>query len=383
MHVVHVNYAYAPGTAVQDVVQAHRTLHRLAAAQASISDVASTVLQRFSADARFEVDGVRYVLFRARTRTATASIWSLHTRLHREASRIAPDILHVHGLLFPVQVMLLRRATGGSVPVVVQHHGGMPHRGWHGGLQRLLARCADGFLFNGAGNAQPWLQAGVIGAASRVYELPEASSDFTPGERGAARRALGLGDEPLVLWVARLNEGKDPLTALGGFEVAARAIPHARLVMIYRESPLRAQVDAWIARRPALAQRVLLLGPVDHERLAAWFRSADAFIAASRQEGSNYALIESQACGTPAVCTDIAPHRFIAGASGQTRFFPIGDTMACGEALVDLLRRPDAAARSTIRQDFERRLSWAATAAQSLRNYNQVMAQSPMSHHGG
>ncbi len=373
MHIVHLNYGYTRGQSPDDLVAAHWTLHRLGASQAGHPGIDVTVLQRFSVDTRLEVDGVRYQFFKDISGASIARPWSYPRRLHGEAARIAPDVLHVHGLPFPVQTLLLRHATQGRVPIVVQHHGGMPARGGNGYLQRLLARSADGFIFTGAGNAEPWIRAGIVPNGSHVFELLEASSDFRPVDYRAARRALDLGDAPMVLWVARLIAGKDPLTALAGFERAAQTCSAARLVMVFQDGTLRTQMDAWISARPALSPRIALLGPLPHEDLALWFSSADAFITASRQEGSNYALIESQACGAPAVCSDIAPHRYIAGAADTSRFFHPGDVTGCGEALGAVLRGRSDFVRNEVRRHFERRLTWAGVAADSLEVYAEVI----------
>ena len=380
MHIVHVNYAYTRGQDAGDLVTAHWTLHRLAAAQAAHPGIEVTVLQRFSVDTRLDVDAVRYRFFNDVSRSPIAKPWSVPRRLHAEAARIAPDILHVHGFPFPLQTLLLRQATRGRVPIVVQHHGGIPSRGGNRYLQWLFRRSADGFLFTGAGNADPWIRAGVVPDSSRVFELPEASSDFRPIDYREASGALDLGDAPMVLWVARLIPGKDPLTALAGFELAASAVPDARLVMVFQDNALRTQVDAWISARPVLSPRIALLGSLPHDDLALWYSCADAFITASRQEGSNYALIESQACGAPAVCSDIAPHRYIAGPAGTSHFFRPGDVAGCGAALSAALSRRTDSVRSDVRRHFEHRLTWTSIARDSLGVYKELIGRRASPH---
>ena len=56
-------------------------------------------------------------------------------------------------------------------------------------------------------------------------------------------------------------------------------------------------------RDTGLADRITLAGPVDQERLAALYASADAFLMASLYEGYGMVLAEAMARGLPIVCT--------------------------------------------------------------------------------
>jgi glycosyltransferase involved in cell wall biosynthesis len=63
-----------------------------------------------------------------------------------------------------------------------------------------------------------------------------------------------------------------------------------------------ADVQAAI-RTTGLGQRIALVGPVDKDRLAGLYASADAFLMASLYEGYGMVLAEAMACGLPIVCT--------------------------------------------------------------------------------
>lgn len=375
MRVAHLNYCFSPGQTPDDLVVQHWTLHRLAQTQAAQPGVEVTILQRFHDDAEFEYDKVRYIARRDNSLQPLPKPWTLPWSLHREARRIAPDVFHVHGLGFGVQVALLERATGGRAPILVQHHGGLPPHGMRRWLQRTTMRSVSGFLFNGAGNAEPWLQSGIVPSRARVDEILEASSDLRGIEQAEARRLLALDGAPIVLWVARLVPGKDPFTALGGFELAAQEQSTLRLYMAFRESNLLGEIVAWIAARPALAGRITRLGRVPHAQLALWYSAADLFLTSSVREGSNYALIESQACGVPAACSDIAPHRYIAGGTRTTHFFPCGDVRSCASAIVGALRTERSEARAEVMRHFESRLAWASVCQRSFAVYHQAMAR--------
>ena len=54
-----------------------------------------------------------------------------------------------------------------------------------------------------------------------------------------------------------------------------------------------------------LSGRVRLLGEVAHEELPSLYSAADALVLASSREGWANVLLESMACGTPVVATDV------------------------------------------------------------------------------
>ncbi len=65
-------------------------------------------------------------------------------------------------------------------------------------------------------------------------------------------------------------------------------------------SALQARIDA-----AGLSGRARLAGPVPHAQLAAYYGAADASVLASSREGWANVLLESMACGTPVVASDI------------------------------------------------------------------------------
>lgn len=75
-------------------------------------------------------------------------------------------------------------------------------------------------------------------------------------------------------------------------------------LVIAGEGPERERLSALIGRL-GLGDRVRLIGPVPHRELPALYGSADASVLASSREGWANVLLESMACGTPVVASDI------------------------------------------------------------------------------
>jgi glycosyltransferase involved in cell wall biosynthesis len=167
---------------------------------------------------------------------------------------------------------------------------------------------------------------------------------------------------PTILWVGRLVPDKDPLTAVAAFAGmvagSSGSDPGPHLWMLATDRDLEAQVQRAAGSRPDLTDRVHVVGPVPHTEVREWFSAAQIYFSTSSHEGSGYALIEALACGCTPVVSDIAPHRAIA--AGLGRRFPVGDVEAAASALAEL----DLLRRSTVRDEFESRLSWRSVAAQ-------------------
>ena len=126
---------------------------------------------------------------------------------------------------------------------------------------------------------------------------------FHPGDRTAARERLSLPREAKVfLSVGNLVEGK-------GFHLVVEALAGmARkdaLLAVAGYGPMRARLEGQAAAL-GVRERVRFLGPVPNGDLPEWYRAADVFVLASAREGWPNVVSEAQACGLPAVATDIS-----------------------------------------------------------------------------
>jgi glycosyltransferase involved in cell wall biosynthesis len=132
------------------------------------------------------------------------------------------------------------------------------------------------------------------------------STHFFPLDQDRCRTELGLQrDRKILISVGRLTAGKGhqqiirSLAAIGGrHEVELHIIGG-----INPEDDFGGQLRALVAEL-GLAN-VFFVDRVAHERLALWYGAADVFCLASVREGCPNVVLESLACGTPVVATDV------------------------------------------------------------------------------
>jgi len=119
-----------------------------------------------------------------------------------------------------------------------------------------------------------------------------------PVDRAAARQMLGL-TRPTLVSVGYLIERKGHHRTIE----AMQRLPEFAL-LIAGEGPERPNLEAQIVRL-GLQDRVRLLGALPHAELPALYGAADAMVLASSREGWANVLLESMACGTPVVASNI------------------------------------------------------------------------------
>jgi glycosyltransferase involved in cell wall biosynthesis len=375
LRAVHVSfYADARRRDPEALLRAWPTLPAVAAAVAR-AGVEVTVVQAAHYRQTLERDGVTFHFVDDTRGVPVRLLGSVPfprrpSRLLEEVAALAPDVLHVHGLLYPLAVYQLARALRGT-PVLVQDHGTTAPRGWQRNAWRWTSRSLAGVAFTAREQATPFFDGRALRGDLPVFEVVEGSSTFVPGDREVARRTTGMFGDPCLFWTGRLDANKDPLTTLAAFERAIPRLPDARLWCCFGDAPLLADVERRIASSRLLRERVTLIGTRPHAEMELRFRAADFFVQTSHREGSGYSLLEALACGTPPLVTDIPAMRRIVGNVGSLT--PVGDAVALAEAMTDWSGRDPATLRRAARARFERELSFDAI-GRELRGVYETLA---------
>jgi teichuronic acid biosynthesis glycosyltransferase TuaC len=183
-----------------------------------------------------------------------------------------------------------------------------------------------------------------------------------PSDRAALRARLGLTG-PTMLSVGHLIERKGHHLVIEALAQVAGAN-----LLIAGEGPERAALLALIQNR-GLRDRVRLLGAIPHAQMPDYYGAADLLVLASSREGWANVLLESMACGTPVVATNIwgNPEVVRAPEAGRITGRSAKDIAACCAAM--LANPPDRAATRAYAEKF----GWDETTSGQLKLFMEVI----------
>ncbi len=203
-------------------------------------------------------------------------------------------------------------------------------------------------------------------AAERVTVLRngvDLAQFHPPKEREELRRQLGLTGT-ILLSVGHLIERK-------GHDLAIRALadlPNTRL-LIAGEGPERDSLTSIVNER-GLSHRVQFLGAVSQERLRDYYGAADILILGSSREGWANVLLESMACGTPVVASNVWGTPEVVAAPEAGVLMASRSPEALAQAAKGLLQAyPDRAAT----RRYAERFSWDATTQGQLDLFSKIL----------
>jgi glycosyltransferase involved in cell wall biosynthesis len=328
-----------------------------------------TVIQACHRDETVVLGGVTYH-FMARRR-ADSTLAGDH-RFVQLVRGLRADVFHVHGLCFPAEIVSLSRSAP-ETPILVQDHANGVPRFWRRRLHhRAMSRVA-GVAFCAQAQATPFRRAGLIKPHTVVYDIPECSSRFVPGDRDSARAVTGMHGDPAVLWVGHFDSNKDPLTMLAGVSEAIRHLPNLQVFCCFGRAPLLHEVEECIARDSRLRGRVHLLGKLPHARIEQLMQAADLFVLGSHREGSGCSLIEALACGLPPVVTAIPSFRALTGEGRAGFLWSCDHKDDLCQALLSVAQRAGPSMRREMRGHFDRELSFGAVGHKLLSAYEDLM----------
>jgi glycosyltransferase involved in cell wall biosynthesis len=289
----------------------------------------------------------------------------------RRIRELNADVFHVHGLGFASDVQRLALLAP-DIPLFLQDHADRVPPFWRRRAYRRGLSLAAGVSFCALEQAAPFLKSGVLPPRTPVYEIPETSSRFTPGDQQLARQLTGVHGDPAILWIGNLDSNKDPLTVLDGISAAIAQLPGLKLWCCFRTAPLLQLVQTRIDADAQLRDRVELLGPIPHERVELLMRAADMFVLGSHREGSGCSIIESLACGLSPVVTAIPSFAALTGDGAVGALWPCDDAAGLCEALLRVASQQRPEVRAAVRAQFDRELSFVAVGTRLAATYQEL-----------
>ena len=376
LRIVQANAVYDPAARTADaLLDAHHTLTEWSTAVMA-AGAAVSVVQRFQTAGSVDREGVSYQ-FITDSQPPWLSTKAAPAEFVAAIARQSADVVHVNGLIFPELVSAIRKACGSKTAIVVQHHAGeFPIRGsglvglWQRRHWRNGLAAADALSFTAREQADSWRAADVV-SSQQILEIIEAGTTIRTVDRARARTAIGVGGDPLILWVGRRTTSKDPLTVLDGLERALPELPSARAVMVFGDDTLIDPVAQRVRESVILRDRVVLAGRVSREELPNFYSAADVFVSGSHFEGTGYALVEAMSARLVPVVTDIPSFRVVAGDSGA--LWPPGDAAGCAGALLRVASSGLPEQRERVTAQYVRVLRWDAIAKRTVDAYQELV----------
>jgi len=337
------------------------------------------IIQRFSKESSFQQNGVHYYFIKDGLGGELKS-WHTPLKCLRKIAEIDADVIHLHGFRLSLQTFFLRLMLRKKTAIIIQDHKSP------GGIKRLfysfLNLCADGFFFTSTEQGMEWLRRKkqfhkimpvMEGATFFNFETRDADRQLRYCDRATARNKTGIAGSPVFIWVGRLDNNKDPLTVLDGFELLLQKHQNATLYMIYSADGLLNQVKSKIDHSSLLKSRVHLAGKIEHDELEAHYNSADYFLLGSHYEGSGYALSEAMSCGCIPVVTDIPSFRMMTNEGRLGALWQTENKESFPEAAMLAMNKPLEREANTCIEFFENKLSFDAIARIAKVHYQKAV----------
>jgi teichuronic acid biosynthesis glycosyltransferase TuaC len=195
---------------------------------------------------------------------------------------------------------------------------------------------------------------------------------FRPLPRDEARRALGLDGAPLLLSVGNLVPVKGHELTIEAMARLGARLPGARLVIVgrgHRQSALEA-----LARQLGVQDRVVFAGAVPNDELLRWYSAADVSVLASHSEGWANVLLESMACGTAVIATDVGGSAEVIGTGSGGQLLSTRDAGELAAAVEHVHHAPRD--RDAVRR-YAEQFSWEATTTAQLELFDRIVGAAP------
>jgi len=319
-------------------------------------DLQINVIEHINYEGERIINEVRYTFFKSRN-----NFWHIPFKTLQYVKKQKPDFILVQGLGFPLQTIFLRLVAGRNAVIMAQYHTDTPFKRKRI-FNKLADKAIDAYFFTSLDNAKEWLDKKIIKKVSKCYEVFEVSALQTRKEKESSKTKLGLTNNYNFLWVGRLNENKDPLTVLKGFDKYLQVNPLAKLYFIYQTEDLLPDIKKLIDQSDLLKKAVYLVGKIANEDLPYWYSAADFYISGSHEESTGLAVLEAIACDCIPIVTDIPAFRKITVDGQLGILFEPGNVDSLFEALKksETIQRRELSA--AIANHFESELSFKAIA---------------------
>jgi D-inositol-3-phosphate glycosyltransferase len=245
-----------------------------------------------------------------------------------------------------------------------------------------IINCAD-LMIAATGEERDQLVALYGAERDRIEVVPPGVDHglFVPGDRAAARRALGVDPSTrMLLFVGRIQP-------LKGADLAVRCVgaldPDVTLLVVGGPSGTDGEVEMRrlhaLVDDLGLGDRVRFVPPQPHDALSVYYQAADVCLVPSRAESFGLVALEAAACGTPVVAADVGGLRSVVD-DGHTGFLVDGRDARDYAAPADVVLSDGELAQAMGAAALARssRYMWSIAAARLRRLYGDLAVRTPL-----
>lgn len=297
--------------------------------------------------------------------------WLLAQSAKREIGRLIDegfdfDAIDAH-YFYPDGVAAVMLGKYFSKPVVITARGSdvnlLPEYPLPRRMIQWAARNAAGMITVSQALKDRLVQLGAPAAAVTPLRNGVDLQRFEPLDRATIRNQLGI-DRYTILSVGNLIE-------LKGHHLIIRALQRMPdvILLIAGKGPERDKLEA-LARELQVADRVRFLGAVPQAELKLYFNAADVMVLASSREGWANVLLESMACGTPVVASNVGGSPEVVAAPEAGLLMSDYSSDGVADAVQRLrARNPDRAAVRRYAEQF----SWDFTTRGQIELFEKII----------
>ena len=389
MRILHLSSEYPP----QKVLGLGRFVYDLAGAQAAAGDEVCVVTNSLSGERHDIVErGVRVARVHfpppPKPSEEATTVMQFNAQLVERAAPIVekwrPHVINVHDWLTATAGKVLKKVYG--TPLVVTVHDTVMgksfgrldnERKFIGRVEQWICRYADRAIANSS-----WVRGELVRtygvAEDKISTVPCAVDVSAFGVEAEARhvaafrRVLAAPDEPIALYVGRLDPEKGLEILAEAWAAVVAQMPSAKLVVAGRgklEKPLGERLA-----KLGIAERVLFAGYVRPPALALLYHVSAVHVVPSTYEPFGIVALEGMASGRAVVASRTGGLADIVEHDKSGLLVEPGDARQLAEAILGLLRDPTRRERlgKAARERAAETFNWHRVAQMTRQVYESV-----------
>lgn len=210
-------------------------------------------------------------------------------------------------------------------------------------------------------------------SADSIHLIPNGvePESYVYSNNEEIRRQLGLGANPFLLFVGRLNLIKGPDLLLDAFVMVAETFPHFQLVFAGTDDGMAIQLQKYVAKHQ-LNDRVHFVGHVDGDQKSALYHAAELLVIPSRLEAMSIVVLEAAMASTPVLMTDCCGLEEMTGEIGGVSVPPTAGGLADGLRQLLSDRNGLAVRGQKLYKYVEDHFTWGTIIHKYLKLYKQL-----------